>query len=479
MPRKQEFTLDVSGGLVTLLSPRSLQPNQCPIFTNFDPSLSYSKAVSRKGRSVFIPALGAPTGSPARVNGFYEFVLSSGTTIYVVQEGTKVYTATVGGSYTDKTGTLVLTHTRTSFAELNDILFMANAGDGLAQYDGGAGNFTELADANRPVGSGLLVKWNGKLFSTNGASLLRWSKTSDGTDWTTALDAGSLDINPGDGSAIVALVPGKNAMLICKNHSILEWTGRTAAEFGFTELLDEGLVHERAWATWKGLPIVGTPSGIWIAGSQLDRETELSFLIRDVWRDTIAQSSYVALHVNKHRLFVVYDDSGNGVADTAYVLDIPTGKWSKWTGQPYSFMYNAQDGTLLAGSMDARVAMLKLLDTYQDEGTNITVTLRTKAFMASALPFMRGSFDEVRALVRRTTGARTMDVKLLTNDLTSTTLLTATDVQNATGEDLYFVEAGTKLSGDVISAAVELESAGNGKFELHGVSLYGDRAEEP
>lgn len=480
MPRNDggqitEISYDISGGQVTNLAPHFLQPHQCVVWENFDPSRSKRFAVSRKGRSVFIPALGAPTGT--RVRGFHEYIVNSSTTLYIVQEGTKVYTATVGGTYTDKTGALTLSDDETFFVQMNSKSFLVNPGTKIASYDGGAGNYAVLADSNAPTAGTVMCKWRGKIYVAVG-SKLHFCKTGDGTDWTTADNAGNQEIEPNDGSDIVCLAPYSEGIIVGKKNAVFLWDGRTFQDFKWRNVWNEGALGKRSWCVWRDLPLIATPSGIWAIRHDSDARVNIANPILQEYRTSIATSSRVVMGEYDDQVWIAFDSDGSGRVDTAYVCDMIEAKWSKYVnstnGMPFSLFYRLQNGDLLAGTDDSRVAMLKLDDTQQDEGVNMTVRAKTKAFMLRDLPLLRKVVTEIRWLVRRVTSARTASVKFILNDLTSSTPVSAASVQNAAGGDLYFIESGTLLSDDATAVATEIQSSGSDSFEIHGFTLVGD-----
>jgi hypothetical protein len=478
MGNRAEFTFDVSGGENTFLPPRVLKPSQCAKWINFNPAYSYGSAFSRKGRSLYLTAKGSPTGT--RLNGYYRYVLSSGTVHHVGAEGTALDVITSGGStWTSIKGSLAIADNKVSFAELNDILYIAYGGGRLAQWTG-TGDAALLADTNAPTGK-VVALWNGRIVGVDGTSTVKGSAALNGDDFTTVADAFSETFDPNDGSSILALVPYKAGLLVCKGSSIHVLTGFSWADLEQQRLLqNEGIIHERAWAVWKEFPIIATRTGIWHITHDTQTITNFALGFLREYRDTIAGSGKVVLGVHNDVLYVSWDSDADGRVDSTKAIDLYSGRVSTWTNQPISLYEVLQDGTFVAGTDNTRAAVMKLLDTYEDEGTPIAVTLRSKAFVFADLPLLRSSIDEVRVMVRRTTGARTMTIKSIINDLTTTTLNpTAEDVQNVSGGDYRIYPYGSQLADESVSFAVQIESTGSGEFEICGIGVVGDIAEMP
>lgn len=480
MPR-EEYALDLSGGENTFFAPRVLPPNQFPIYENVDVYRTYGHLYSRPGRTVFledrVPSLGN------RVNGYAEFKQSDGTTIHVVAAGEDVFDVTPapGSTHASRKGTLVMTDARTSFVQFQNALYMANPGGRIAKKVG-SGNFAALADTNAPSNSQILELWRGKLWAVQDGRRIRCSATDAPDDWTTTGDATFFDVEPQDGSDILALIPYSEGMLIAKRHKLYEMTGVQFSNFSYREVRREGIVGPRAWAVWDRLPIVATPSGIWYLGGQVTRESNLALRFLREYRDQIAQSSSVALGVNRDVLFVAWDSDGDGAPDRAKVIDIPTGRCSTWTNQPAHFYHTMQDGTLLAGTGDNRAAMLKMLQGSSDEGAAIAVKFRTKAFSISEVPMLRGSVDEVRVLARRTATTRTATLRLVRNDSASliTTLGSSMDLTASGGVTAYEIfSRGSMNVSDCVTFAIEFESSGTNELEVGGIAVHGGEAEGP
>lgn len=460
----RESTFVLNGGLRTWVDPVSLRPEQTSVWTNVDPFRSIAAAVSRKGRSVFIAAQGGGT----RVNGLVKYTKADGTAFWVVSGGTKFYDAT-GGAWTDITGALTPTNTDSWFAQLNNVLFVANKGEDVCQWSG-SGSFAALTDANRPAVPSGMVVWSSRIWCIDGTKTVKWSKTNDGANWSEAEDASGagVQIEPDDGSDLLALVPASTYLLVCKSNKIYEFTGRTFADFEWRQVRSEGIVDPKAWISYEGVAIVGTPSGIWTVGSRLQERHNLATPILDVWRDTIARSGRVRFGYANDTLYVAYDSDSDGVCDSGYALFMPLGKWSKWTGQPISSYFSDTNGDLYAGTDDGRIAVLKLEDTYQDEGANITTTIRSKAFMLSESPFSELIGDQLRVLVYANTGARTLTIKTLRDNLTPTTHGSAQSIQNASGRKYIHIDADIQSSEVAKTLAIELESSGGDEMRIQG-----------
>jgi hypothetical protein len=222
MPGSQVKLGPYSGGINSLSDEGSVAPNELVDCTNYD--------VMQDGTLRTRPPITSSAGksdwsSNSLMLGY--FVLESAAYLIASASG-GIYRQTLGGATWSTVTTAINSEAMVQYQNkayfINNNLSVATGG---GSWDG----TTYSAVANIPTGRGgiafkdRLWVWKGLGGDAN-SSRLYYSKPTDFTVWTVP-DGGFIDIGPGDGQYITAVIPVNDVLIIFKNAStwVLSFTG--------------------------------------------------------------------------------------------------------------------------------------------------------------------------------------------------------------------------------------------------------------
>jgi hypothetical protein len=159
----------------------------------------------------------ATLGTTVKIVGGIQFRHSNGTDYQVVgtNDGRVLRINTDGTPVTLATGKSTNAGVRYRFAVYNDLLHITNGFDAPMTWDGTT--FANMAGSPPATGRVIVMHAN-RAFMTATAvpSRLYYSAINNTLDWTTANNAGFIDIEPNDGSIIIDLVPSIQELVILK-----------------------------------------------------------------------------------------------------------------------------------------------------------------------------------------------------------------------------------------------------------------------
>lgn len=363
-------TQNFSRGLVTVKPDHLLEEGETPNAVNIDFSRSVGRLTKRRGYSVLYTALGGTNP----VCGLTEFVTAAGVATVVAAVNNDVYKLSGAGTWTSIfTGTFA--GTRVNFATFNDLLIIVG-GSITTQKWTGSGSSANLGGT--PPSNVKYVKTHrNRLWMANssaGKSRLHYSALGNAEDWTTAGDAGYIDIGKDDGEQITGLASVGPYMVVFKQNSTWVLKNGSPTTFTVTQISKAvGCVAPQSVVECEQFALFLSNSGVYAANQ--DGVALMSYNIQPDF-DSMSNATK-ALAVGgriRTQYWLSTDSDADNLNDTAYVLDYVYGIWGKYSNKKENAYYTRQDGTLISGSHDSQAVIRKHDDTTNDNGSAITLT---------------------------------------------------------------------------------------------------------
>lgn len=363
-------TQNFSRGLVTVKPDHLLEDGESPSVSNVDFSRAVGRLTKRRGHSLLYTALGG--ASP--ISGLGEFVQSNGTTTVVASSDDTIYRLSGSGTWTSIFTTAGLNGAAVNFETYNDLLIIVSANITTQKWSG-SGSSSNLG-GTPPANVKYVRAHRNRVWMANssaGASRLHYSAFDNPEDWTTAGDAGFLDIGKNDGEQITGIASIGANLVVFKQNST--WVVKNGTPATFTPVkvsATVGCVAPRSIVECEGFAMFLSNSGVYAAN-----EGGVSLMSYNVQPDFHNMSNATKALASGGRLRTQYwlsvDTDSNSLNDTAYVLDYVFGMWSKYSNKKEHVYLTRQDGTLISGSSDTDV-IRKHDDTENDNGSAITMT---------------------------------------------------------------------------------------------------------
>src|SRR5262245_48433602 len=188
-------------------------------------------------------------GASVAITGGIQFVKSDGTAqvIFGTDDG-KLYKLNSDGSTTAQV-TGLTNGTRHFFAIYNDKLLWGNRADAPKKYDGTT--WAALGGSPPATGGPIAVHGNRVLFlDATQTSRLTWSGLNSEQDYTTASNAGSVQVSANDGSALVDIIPSINEAILLKGSRPYRLQGTSPSTYANTNVVpstgSKGAVSNKA-----------------------------------------------------------------------------------------------------------------------------------------------------------------------------------------------------------------------------------------
>ncbi len=363
-------TQNFSRGLVTVKPDHLLEEGETPSCSNIDFSRSVGRLTKRRGYSLLYTALGGTNP----VCGLGEFVTAAGVAKVVAAVNNDVYVLSGAGTWTS-IFTGAFAGAAVNFATYNDLLIIVGSAVTTQKWTG-AGASANLGGT--PPSNVKFVKTHrNRLWMANssaGKSRLHYSALSNAEDWTTAGDAGFIDVGKDDGEQITGLASVGPFLVIFKQNSTWVLKNGTPTTFTLQKISTSvGCVAPRSIVECEQFALFLSNSGVYAAN-----QSSVALMSYNIQPDFDAMSNATkALAVGgriRTQYWLSVDTDSDSTNDTAYVLDYVYGIWGKYTNKKETVYLTRQDGTLISGSMDAQAVIRKHDDTSNDNGTAITLT---------------------------------------------------------------------------------------------------------
>lgn len=400
MPQRETWAMEGFGGGVDFTTPSHVLSGQfSPDAENFDPSVT-DVLQKRKGTNNFSGNHGSPTGTLVR--GLCAYTYEDGTSKILAKEGTAVYDITGGNWSTAITGHPALGDAdEVHFAMLRNLLVMVSeeASPIAPQKWTGSGTFANLS-GSPPLGKYICVH-AGRLFiacTASDPSRVYYSAINAPEDWSTTNDAGNFYCFPGDGMNINGIASDGEVLYISKV-TPGGYSGAIYAVFGtgpstFTP------PQRISWFGAYGHRAMGLTNSFVAAATQVGivalQGRTISVIGEPVNGEylalTDAQRANTCIGMYKDQLWVGYTSTGS-TNNKAFVLDIPSGRWSRYSNIN-SRAFATSAAQVLYGASSSSTVRVAKMDT---DNTDIGTTAITMYWATPKLSF--GSWANDKKLV--------------------------------------------------------------------------------
>lgn len=362
-------TQNFARGLVTVKPDHLLEEGETPAVSNVDFSRSVGRLTKRRGYSLLYTALGGTNP----VCGLGEYVTAAGVATLVAAVNNDLYKLSGSGTWTSIFSGAIA-GTDVMFSTYNDLLVIVGINLTTQKWTGGAA--TVNLGGTPPSNAKFIKSHRNRLWIANtsaGKSRLHYSALNNAEDWTTAGDAGFIDIGKDDGEQITGLASVGPYMVIFKQNSTWVLKNGTPTTFTVTQIAKGvGCVAPRSIVECEAFALFLSNNGVYAAN-----QSGVALMSYNIQPDFDAMSNATkALAVGgriRTQYWLTVDTDSDSKNDTVYVLDYVYGIWGKYSNKKDSVYLTRQDGTLVSGSNDSQAVIRKNDDTSNDNGTAITL----------------------------------------------------------------------------------------------------------
>lgn len=351
-------------GLWTSRPADELPPGAATVCKNVDFSRSKARIIKRRGQAVDHAANGA-----GKVTGFYQYILTTGTKFDLVSSNNTVWSVS-GATYTARYAG-VMANANVNFSQLSDLALMVAPTEASQKWDGAAALFSVLL-GTPPANGKFMVVWQNRVWIANtsaGKSRLHFSNVGSPEDWTTAGATGFIDINKDDGDEITGMVATGPALYVFKNRTVYKVMGVTPTSFTVQPIIgSRGCVSPRSIVNMGPFIIYLSQYGVHSVGDYVD-----GFMAEAI-DEGIAGLTKTGVCAGKLRdnYVLCFDSDGDGINDSAYVLEARIGSWTLWDNFKANILIQKDDGFLYSGGSD-QVITRKHDTGENDSGTAISM----------------------------------------------------------------------------------------------------------
>lgn len=364
-------------GLVTAF-PKYVIPNgACSHIQNVDWTRKRGRICKRRG----IASLQAELAGGNQVSGLWQYNLSSGTSHYIASRNNNVYSVS-GGVWTSRYAG-AMAGAQCNFATFNDLLIMVAPSEATQKWDGVAANFAALL-GTPPSNGKYVVVWKNRLWIANtsaGKSRLHYSNEGNPEDWTTVGAAGFIDVDKNDGDEITGIIPMGPVLYVFKKRTVHRLTGHDPQSFDLQPIvLNRGCVAPRSIVAMGPFVMYMSDYGIHSINPNGNVDGLLSDAVQFDIEDLSESVKGLSAAGKIRDLYILaYDSNADGKNDTAFVLDVRTGAWSKWSNINVSVFVTTLQSALISGGSDKTI--LRTHNSGEDdEGVAIEMIWRSRQF---------------------------------------------------------------------------------------------------
>lgn len=370
----------LDGGLVTRVPAHSLLSHQSPDALNFDPS-EVGACKKRLGYIKFTSAAKVgPTGT--FLSGLCAAATSGGTAYVLATEGTVLHDITAGSWATTISGATITVDTLVRMFMFNDLFIICNQGGGPYKWNG-SGAAAALGGSPPANARGGGVHRNRVYLYTN-TSLLSYCALNNSEDWTTTDNAGSVNVNQGDGYIINGFSTGGDFAIVSKispssggkEGALYAMFGSSPFDFNFKKIATVGALGQEAMLQYDNMVFIATNRGIYaINGRNWARIDDPIFPTYDA----IPNKGTIALGRLGKKLRVAYPASGSA-NNRELIYDIERGVWGLNTGKTPRQYANHPDGRLLFGTSGTSILVWDDESGSSDDSAAINFYWKTPEF---------------------------------------------------------------------------------------------------
>ena len=355
----------MNGGRLTGLPPHMIGAQESPNCIDIDPVYPWG-AKTRKG-SAQVGSTGPVAASGSPISGLFAAILNKATQYNIIGLATAIYSQDSTGSwFSAKIG--MATDSIVQGGVLNNVI-VAVASGFVPQVATTGTTFLDMASGTYfPSAAKYFTLYVSKGWYAGDPSFpsrTTFSASQDPTDFTTANNAGYIDIGTGDGDVVQGLEGTKNCVYIFKRKNTYAVTGTSVFDFSATLLCRWGLVSQYAHCTDGQGCFFAADDGIYYAvGLNVAR---LSDSVK-VDYDSISDKSTIAMEVVGEKLFVFFKGPGatanNKALVCAYKRQLDNGQvhgvWSLYNSQPFQVANTSRLGNIYAGTVGSTPQIYQL-----------------------------------------------------------------------------------------------------------------------
>ncbi len=420
-------------GWVTAIPAHQVEDGGTPNVQNVDFSESFGRLTKRRGHQTH---MAARVGGTEKICGLYEFVLANGTKKLLAATLDDIYDITDLTNWTSIHTDSSLNGTNVEFAAFNDLCIFV--GEELTSSKWTGSGASAALGGTPPANVKHIETHKRRVFMGNssaGNSRLHFSALDNPEDWTTANDAGFIDISKADGDTITGLCSLGQVLLIFKKYSTWALFGNSPSNFSIAQISPSiGCVNPKTIVKCDKFAIFLAVDGVYSANA--DGVVLLSYNIKPTI-DAITDSARLLAAAGKLRTqyWLAVDTDADGKNDEVYVLDYVYGVWGRYTNKKEHVFCRLYNGTLISGGSDTDI--IRLHDTTEnDNGVAINMIWDTKDYGGEDWTELKRIRDV--KLVAEPISAKTLTVTHLVSGIAQATTLSWTLTAASTEDKVYF-----------------------------------------
>lgn len=300
-------------------------------------------------------------GASVQITGGFQFRHSNGTDYNLCGTSDGRIVRLNSNGTTTNLATGLTTSTRWYFTQYEDLAIICNRADAPRTYDGTT--LGTLAGSPPSTGGPVAAHGNRVLFlDATQRSRLTWSALNDPEDYTSANNAGSVQVMDRDGSDCLWLLPEfYGECLIGKTRHVYRLQGTSPSTYAITNVVPlqvsiGGISHQGVvfgnndgwWISQRGVHSVRTAQEFGDLRESFPSERIDDYFVPNtnftvsLNQLTLAVAAYDPQH---NRLYFGVDTDNDAQNDTLLVLDVFTGGWSVWGSMSCASLWTAYNGT--------------------------------------------------------------------------------------------------------------------------------------
>lgn len=474
MPSKvRKGSQNFSQGWVTVLPAHLLDEGSTPNVQNVDFSRSFGRLTKRKGYSVYVSQ---NTGT-ADVCGLFQAVYSDGTERLFAASNDDVYEVSNPGTWTSRFNSASMNGAETNFAVFDDLCVFVNVNITTQKIDVNDAASSALG-GTPPSNAKYIEPHRGRLFIANtsaGTNRLHFSALDNAEDWTTAGNAGFIDVGVGDGDIITGIKSIGSVLFIFKKWSTWALFGNAPTNFTVRKIsASVGCVANKSIVVAENFLIFLGHDGVYAA--RADGVSLISHNIKptiEELSDSVKSTACAGKYKSQYWLCI--DADADGENDEVYYLDYVLGVWGRYTNKKEKVFCRLRDGSLMSGGDDLDV-IRKHDDTNNDNGVAINMVWDTKDMDFDEWVAEKG-IDDIM-MVAKPIANKTLTISYLLNGILQGTTKSFALDPASTEDKVYLQEAHFPISA--FSAYIRFRFSNaetDAPIEIYGYDILGTTEE--
>ena len=368
------------GGINQQDKPYLIASNEGQEMQNYD--------LDRSGKGMALPTrLGnakyftTPVTSATSTRGIYQYITKTNTSTYYLASLTNLYKYTTAG-------TTRMTFTLTAdkdvvFATFNNKMLFVNGANAMKMVNSEA---TGTVAGSPPIGARYIQVYANRVWAiatASSPSRITHCAVQNEQDWTTAKNAGYVDINPDDGDTLTGGRAQRTRLVLFKNRATYALTGRTVDKFAWDLLNTTGCVAPLSIAVVDDNIFYLSDDGVYLLPADATQPVLMSRKVRPII-DSISDKTICCAGLRKNQYRLAYNITSGGKNIRELVLNFRTGAWTEDrhpTVGINSYFYDKKNDRLFAGSASQGM-IIQIGSGNTDKGAKIYTYYKTGALDA-------------------------------------------------------------------------------------------------